>query len=262
VRYLQSSTRTGESLEEHLLRSGCGDLYENILKPFLRGVFLTEISNIDAHYGKGIITSFLHGDSGLPRAGAGVLAEALAARVENIHLNSKVDSLTQFDGKDIIVATDSVTADSLLGIHTEITWANSFTYYHSIAAEAIQSTQLRVTSARSLIVNSIALSNTIEDYAPAGKTLIATTTLEHVDSATLKSEMGKFWGISGFEEIAEYEIRNSLPIFAPGAQQLAQSSKIAENVFRAGDYLSAGSQNAALLSGRLSATELLEQRER
>ena len=56
--------------------------------------------------------------------------------------------------------------------------------------------------------------------------------------------------------IAKYDIPKSLPIFGLGNQSVT-SAKISDNVFIAGDFRTAPSQNGALLSGRLAAQELL-----
>jgi len=66
------------------------------------------------------------------------------------------------------------------------------------------------------------------------------------------------WGTStsNWSLIAKYEIPKSLPIFGVGSTG-AQSARFSENVFIAGDYRSAPSQNGAMLSGRLAALELL-----
>ena len=47
------------SLRDALLASGTGDFYENLLKPFLRGVVLTELENVDSAYGRDLIKSFI-----------------------------------------------------------------------------------------------------------------------------------------------------------------------------------------------------------
>jgi hypothetical protein len=66
------------------------------------------------------------------------------------------------------------------------------------------------------------------------------------------------WGVdtAGWELVAKYDIKNSLPLFAPGLSH-AQSLQVRPGVWRAGDYLSAASQNGALASGRLAALELI-----
>lgn len=246
------------SLRDSLLAAGTGDLYENVLKPFLRGVFLTDLENVDSSYGREIIKSFVTGKSGLPRAGAGALSEALGARVETVHLNASVDSLAQFEGKKVIIATDASTAQKLLGTAITSVFAASLTWYHSLPAGLISSKRLRVTSTANPIVNSIALSNVVSQYAPEGRTLISSTSITHITDEQAVNEIAKFWGAapSEFELIKRYDITNSLPVFAPGRNG-ATATQVRESVFVAGDYMTAGSQNGALLSGRLAAMESL-----
>ena len=258
LKFLGDKPNSNISLRDALLASGTGDFFENLLRPFLRGVFLTELENIDSSYGREIIKSFVLGDSGLPRAGAGALTEALGARIENVYLNSPVASLVEFEGKKVIIATDSATASKLLGTSDSSEHTTSYTWYHSLPAGVITSKRLRVTSAQSPIINSIAVSNVVSQYAPEDKTLISSTSLVALTDQDALAEIAKFWSISPseFSLVKRYEIRNSLPIFRPGALGVS-SSQVAENIFIAGDYLTAGSQNGALLSGRLAAMESL-----
>jgi len=246
------------SLRAALQASGTGDFYENLLKPFLRGVFLTELENVDSSYGREIIKSFVVGDSGLPRAGVGALSEALGARVESVKLNTPVGSLDEFAGKKVIIATGATAAATLLGKSTSAEHSDSFTWYHSIAAGIVTSKHLRITSTANPIVNSIAISNVVSQYAPDDKTLISSTSLRPLTDSEALNEIAKFWGLepSSFELVKRYEIRDSLPVFRPG-QRGVTSTRQGENLYLAGDYLTAGSQNGALLSGRLAALESL-----
>jgi hypothetical protein len=257
--FMGSRKLQGKNLEDALLGEGTLNLYHNLLKPFLTGVFLVSPSKVDANYGQEIIKSFIVGDSGLPIAGVGVLAEAIAARIERIHLDSPIASLEQFHGRQVIVATDHMTATKLLGQNSDANFARSYTWYHSIPAGLIASPRLRVTSTQSPIVNSIALSNLIPSYAPAERTLISTTTLENIDEQMIRDHLSRFWAIdiAYFDLIKRYEIKDALPIFSHDNGGAALSAKIREGIYRAGDYLTAGSQNGALLSGRLAAQELL-----
>ena len=256
--FLGDKAKSNLSLRDALLASGTGDFYENLLKPFLRGVFLDELENVDSSYGREIIKSFVLGDSGLPRAGVGALTEALGARVENVQLNARIDSLDQFAGKKIILATDARTATGLLRNETTHQSVDSVTWYHSIPSGKITTKRLRVTSATSPLVNSIALSNVVSEYAPEGKTLISSTSLQSLNDAEALNQISKFWGVPvvDFELVKRYEITGSLPRFMPGKSGIT-ASRVSDSVFLAGDYLSAGSQNGALLSGRLAATESL-----
>jgi hypothetical protein len=72
-------------------------------------------------------------------------------------------------------------------------------------------------------------------------------------------EISKYWRVpeSDFDVIARYDIKNSLPLFTPLGTSDTTTAKITDDVYLAGDYLTAGSQNGALLSGRRAAMELL-----
>jgi hypothetical protein len=258
LKFVGDKPNSSISLRDALLASGSGNLYENVLKPFLRGVFLTELENIDSSYGREIIKSFVAGDSGLPQAGAGALSAALGARVENVFLNNPIDSLQQFAGKKVILATDAHTTSMLTKFPLEAGFADSHTWYHALPSGIISSKRLRVTSTANPIVNSIALSNVVSQYAPEGKTLISSTSISSITDGEALNEISKFWGVapSEFELIKRYDIRNSLPVFKPGKNGVT-SARINDELFIAGDYLTAGSQNGALLSGRLAAMESL-----
>lgn len=257
ISYLASTSVSGRSVEDELLRFGT--LYQSVLKPFLSGVFLTSPANVDAVTGKEIVRSFISGKPGLPALGAGELAHALARRVERIHLNSRIDSLNQVKADAVIVATDLTTAAQLLDIPNVPKLAASTTWYHEVPLEMTQSNRLLIDGqARGPVINSIAISNMVPAYAPLGKTLLSSTTIEFASESEVRRHLATLWGTStsDWSLIAKYEIPKSLPIFGVGAQGV-QSAKIAENLYVAGDYRTAPSQNGALLAGRLAAQELL-----
>lgn len=257
LRYLATSAQTGSSVEDEL--TSLGDLYRKLLKPFLSGVFLTSPANVDAIAGKEIIRSFISGRPGLPAQGAGVLADVLASKVGSIYLNSRVDSVAQFNGRQVIVATDLTTAAQLLDIPNVPQLASSTTWYHEVPEEMTNSMNLVVDGqGRGPVINSIAISNMVPSYAPTGKTLLSSTTIDFASESEVRRHLALMWGTStsAWSLIAKYEIPKALPIFGVGAMR-AQSAQIDEKTFIAGDYRTAPSQNGALLSGRLAAQELL-----
>lgn len=257
IRYLASTSQVGRSVEDEL--SSLGQLYTRVLKPFLSGVFLTSPANVDSVSGKEIIRSFVTGKPGLPAQGAGTLAQVIAAKVGSIHLDSRIDSIAQFNGAKVIVATDLTTAAQLLDIPNVPKLASSTTWYHEVPQEMTQSRNLVIDGqSRGPVINTIAISNMVPSYAPAGKALLSTTTIEFASESEVRRHLALMWGTStsAWPLIAKYEIPKSLPIFGVGSNR-AQSSKIEEKTFIAGDYRTAPSQNGALLSGRLAAQELL-----
>ena len=257
VAYLLRTADAAKSVEEEL--SYLGNLYSRVLKPFLSGVFLTSPASVNAVIGKGLITSFISGKPGLPRKGVGALPAALAARIQKIELNHRIDSLSQFENQEVIVATDLTTAAQLLDIANVPKLAGSTTWYYEVPQELTGSARLLIDGEhRGPVVNSIVLSNLISTYAPDGKSLLASTTLDFASESEVRRHLALMWGAhtGGWSLIAKYDIPKSLPIFAIGNQSAA-SSQFSQNIYVAGDYRTAPSQNGALLSGRLAAQELL-----
>ena len=257
ISYLLKASEIGISVEDEM--KPLGSLYERVLKPFLSGVFLTSPANVDATSGKEIVRSFISGKPGLPAHGAGELSRVLASRVKNIQLESRIDSLTQFGSSRVIVATDLTTAAQLLDIPNVPQLASSTTWYHEVPSDLTQSKRLRIDGqSRGPVVNTIAVSNTVPTYAPQGKTLLSSTTIDFASESEVRRHLAILWGTStaNWSLIAKYEIPKSLPIFAVNSHRL-MSSRISEKVCVAGDYRTAPSQNGALLSGRLAAQELL-----
>lgn len=257
AQYLLHSARNENSVEAEL--EGLGTLYTRVLRPFLSGVFLADPKQIGAVHGKDLIRSFISGKPGLPRLGAGELPAILAKRIETIHLNSQVDSIAEFSGREVIVATDVTTSAQLLDIPNVPKLASCTTWYHEVPADFSDSNRLLLDGEkRGPVLNSIVISNFVPSYAPVGRSLLSTTTIEHTSESEVRRHLALLWGkeSQSWPLIAKYEIPKALPIFAPGSS-LATTSKISDGVFIAGDFRTAASQNGALLSGRLAAQELL-----
>lgn len=268
LKYLLSKPLQAESVEAHLLRCGTGDLYQKVLKSFLQGVFLADPSRVSAVVGREIIGSFISGRSGIPADGVSALPLALAKRLKNLKLNTRVEEIRQnsvmtnngeFLAEKIILATDLTTAGQLLDSDQVSPLLSSITWYHATDKAPTEKAQLVLDSQhRGPVVNSIVISNLSARYAPIGQSLISSTTISHASESEVRRHLALLWGVSTGEWrfLAKYEINSALPLFAPGVTQ-AESSRVSENIYRAGDYLTSPSQNGALLAGRLAAEELM-----
>ena len=257
VKYLVSPSRSGNSVEDELV--ALGTLYTRILKPFLTGVFLAPLNSIDALTGKELVRSFVSGEPGLPVGGVGVLTQKLSARVNKIHLNHRVDNLREFEDRQVVVAADVTTAAQLLDIPEVPKLASSTTWYHEVPPEFSRSNRLLVDSEnRGPVVNSTVISNLVTSYAPTGRSLLSSTTIDNSSESEVRRHLALMWGTptQTWPLIAKYDIPKSLPISGVGNHSVT-SARISANVFIAGDFRTAPSQNGALLSGRLAAKELL-----
>ena len=268
IRYLVSSPKVDESVEAHLLRTGTGDLYQKVLKPFLQGVFLADPAQVSAVIGREIIASFIGGKSGIPIGGVGQLVEKMAEQVKDLRLNVQVEeilsdavvtNLGKISASQIILATDLTTAGQLTGAQEVGRLASSTTWYHATQTPPSISAELILDSEdRGPVVNSIVISNLSKRYAPSGQHLISSTTIKHSSESEVRRHLAKMWGSSteDWRFLAKYEISSALPLFEPGYLKSIAAEKI-PNLYRAGDYLEAPSQNGALLSGRKAAEQLL-----
>lgn len=268
LKYLLSRSAHGQSVASELRAAGCGSLYERVLRPFLTGVFLADPSLVDAETGRSIIKSFISGKPGLPASGAGRLTQILATRVKDIECGVQVNSIDGLslltssgvvNARAIVIATDQTTAAQILDIDEVGQSASCTTWYHSTSDPNKFDAVLRVDGlSRGPVVNSIAMSRLLPAASPPGVTLFSSTSVGHASESEVRRHLAIIWGVdtAGWEFVAKYEIKNALPLTSPGESSIP-SLQLAPGVWRAGDYLSAPSQNGALVCGRLAALEVI-----
>jgi hypothetical protein len=269
ISYLTKSPKSGISVAAQL--QSLGKTYNRVLRPFLTGVFLCDPSEVEASVGKELINSFVTGRPGLPANGAGALAGALAAGVSDIRFDVRVDAikdgyLKTSDGKvafdSLIVATDANIAAQLLDIEEVPPMVGCTTWYHVPDASPSDKPYLLLDGMQAgPVVNSIVISNMVENYAPVGRQLVSTTTIQRASESEVRRHLAAMWGTSTqhWELLAKYEIPAALPLARVG-KRLANNVRIDKNIFVAGDWRESPSQNGALKSGRRAAETLISQR--
>ena len=262
LRILLSRPKAEESIGQVL--APLGATYERVLRPFLTGVFLAEPDTVDARYGLSIIRSFVNGSPGLPRLGVGELSFALAKRLPEIHLNTRVDRIRnttlestsgEFKAGAIIVATDASTAAQLLDLGDVNPMAGCITWYHSSQNNPSGTGRLIVDGQRrGPVINSVVVSDISSSFAPKGEHLISSTTGLNINESEVRRHLALLWQTDtrDWPLIAKYEIPSALPLHYIG-KSLSAPLKIRERVFVAGDYRAVPSQQGALFSGKLSA---------
>ncbi len=268
LRALAGEPKPEISIGEYLVAAGLGKTYERVLRPFLRGVYLTELTNISAPAGLEIIKTFVTGKPGLPSRGAGALSEAMAKRVSDLRSGITVNSIKagvvktasgEIQASQIIIATDSTTAAQLLDLGSVPKLAGCTTWYHSATSAPLAHGQLIVDGQnRGAVINTLVISKFIPEYAPSGKNLISSTTDIGITESEVRRHLATLYNCDNrdWELIAKYEIPAALPIGANGITQPIQSC-IREGIYLAGDGQVSPSQNGALKSGRLAAMAAL-----
>ena len=257
-----------QSIHEYLCASGLGETYEKVLRPFLRGVYLTDLTNIAAPAGLEIIKTFISGKPGLPSRGVGALSAVMAKQVNDLRLGVTVNSIKsgvvttsvgEIPASEIIVAADSTTAAQLLDLGSVPKLAGCTTWYHSAPTAPVAHGQLIVDGQnRGAVINTLVISNFIPEYAPAGKNLVSTTTDTGITESDARRHLATLYACDNrdWELVAKYEIPAALPIGAKGITQPIQSF-VREGIYLAGDGQVSPSQNGALKSGRLAAMAVL-----
>ena len=261
LRYLLSQT---EEISFGAAMQNCGRLYLEVLEPFLKGVLLTNPSEVSNSVARELIHWFIKGNPGVPRDGAAqlpkILAEGLSIQLNTSVLEIKNKSVVTTDGEmdcdAIVLAADPITSSKLLNLRTP-RMNRSITFYHALREGEIRTPYLRVRK-NSPLVNSVVISNSAKNYAPKGMSLLATTTLEPISTNDLNKELELMWALNtaNWELIKSYEIKNSLP-FHPVGQSLVCENRIEKGLYLAGDWCATPSQQGALLSGRRAALSLI-----
>ena len=268
LRVILSKPKRDQSIGEVL--AVLGTTYERTLRPFLTGVFLADPDSVDARYGVSIIRSFISGAPGLPRYGVGQLPAALAKRVKNLQLDTRVERISDttvetsqgdYSAKRIIVATDSTTAVQLLDLPDATPMVGCITWYHSTPINPSGSGRLVVDGQRrGPVINSIVVSDISNAYAPAGQNLISSTTSLGSTESEVRRHLALMWGIDtrDWQLIAKYEIPAALPLQSIG-KALSQPVVVNENLYVVGDYRAVSSQQGALFTGKLAAELIFNQ---
>ena len=255
IKALARKPRAELSIDKYLISAGLGRTFERVLRPFLHGVYLTDLTNISATAGLEIIKTFISGKPGLPSHGAGMLSSAIAKQVNDLRLGVT----GQIPASEIIVATDSTTAAQLLDLPSVPKLAGCTTWYHSAPNAPVEHGQLMVDGQnRGPVINSLVISNFIPEFAPNGRNLVSTTTDVGITESEARRHLATIYACDNrdWELVAKYEIPAALPI---GTKRITQpiQTLVREGVYLAGDGQVSPSQNGALKSGRLAAIAVL-----
>ena len=235
--------------------------------PFLRGVFLTEPKKVSARIRFEIYKSFLQGRPGFVDGGVSAFSDALARPVADIHYGETVHSIesgvvqtdhARYSAEHIVVATDAVTANQLVASLEVTPMISSTTWYHVSDSHIGGAGRFTVCSTGN-VINTFAISDRVPSYAPHGKQLFSSTTLQVTSESEVRRELSKIWktDTSRWELIARYEIKKSLPVH-PSGKPLYSQFEIEPGLFVIGDHRAYPSQQGAMESGRKVARVIIE----
>ncbi|MGW2729614.1 NAD(P)/FAD-dependent oxidoreductase [Streptomyces sp. NPDC001494] len=261
------------STAETLSRAGVSaETVDEILRPFLSGVFLEDALETSGRFFHLVWRSMARGTLCLPAGGIGAVPAQLAAGLPEgvLRLETPVDEVTASgvllaDGRElpattVVVATDAVTAARLLPGTAAPDSRTVTTYYHAAARSPLAEPTLVVDSTRA-VLNTCVLTEAAPTYAPPGTALISTSVLgldrPERGGAVLR-RLAELYGTDTGEwrQVAAYTVTGALPAMRP-PWPLSRPTRLAPGRYVCGDHRATGSVQGALASGSRAAREVL-----
>ncbi|SHI40772.1 Protoporphyrinogen oxidase [Hymenobacter daecheongensis DSM 21074] len=266
----------------YLRRYGWSEqIINRFFRPFFGGVFLDRELTTASNFFEFVFQQFVRGEAAVPALGMQQIPEQLAARLPagTVRLNTKVEAIDgqiirlqngeTLEAAAVVVAVDGEAAARLLPTSRQpvaTAWRRTTcTYFAADHSPARADKLLRLNASPASLAHNVAFpSDVAPDYAPAGRTLISVSThgsqtlTDDELTARLRPELTAWFGpeAAAWQHLSTYHIPHALPQYVAG-QPAHQPLRLAENLFRCGDYTAYPSLNAAMASGREVAELLL-----
>ncbi|MFE9919272.1 FAD-dependent oxidoreductase [Micromonospora sp. NPDC005553] len=264
------------STETALRRAGLSDaIIEELLRPFLSGVFIDRELSTSSHVLAMVLRSFARGRIGLPAEGMAALPRAVAAPLpaDLLDLNTPVAEVTpgrvrtqagDIHCRAVVVAVDPPAAAALLPALATVRMHSYTTYYHSAPEPPLTEPILLVDGdRRELVANTVVLSNAATTYAPTGRHLIATSVVGPTapPEPTIRAELARLYGRStaDWTHLTTVAIPEALPAAPPPQGRLRKPVALGKGLFVAGDHRDSPSIQGALTSGWRAAGAVLDE---
>jgi len=263
--------------QEALRRAGLSHrMIEEVLRPFLSGVFADRALDTSSHVLAMVLRSFARGRIGVPANGMAALPAAVAGPLPYPQLLvgaktlSVAPGLVVTDGGELrcraaIVATDPAAAASLLPQLPAPAMRGLTTYYFGADRAPInEPTLLLDGDRREIVANTVVLSNAAPEYAPAGKSLISASSVgaaapSGASEAVIRVELARMYGTptDDWELLKVVTLPQALPAANVPQARLRKPVALGDGMFVAGDHRDSPSIQGALASGWRTAGEVI-----
>jgi phytoene dehydrogenase-like protein len=280
-----------ESTLAFLRRSGFSRRYINgFIRPFFGGIFLERALETSAKCFKFDLKMLAMGQTVVPAAGIGALAEQLAAPLAGrIRLHTPAQAVepggdghgpaviladgTRLEAGRVVIATPAPEAARLTGRPMPSGARGTVTLYWQGAAPLYRGNKLVLNAHPDAFVNHLVqISNIAPEFAPPGRHLLSATVLgvpggddESLYARALADMQRMFAGnptatqaLAGYTPLAIYRIPYAQFPQPPGLHPtLPDNDSGLPGLLFAGEFTEASSQNAAMISGEKAAALIL-----
>lgn len=263
--------------QEMLRRAGLSHrMIEEVLRPFLSGVFADRSLDTSSHVFAMVLRSFARGRLGVPAAGMAALPAAVAGPLPYPQLLVGARTLSLGPGlvvtdggelrcRAVIVATDPLTAATLLPQLPEPDMHGLTTFYFGAdRAPLDEPTLLLDGDRREIIANTVVVSNAAPEYAPSGKSLIAASVVgvsapSSASESVIRVELARMYGVptDSWELLEAISIPAALPSARVPQANLRKPVDLGDGLFVAGDHRDSPSIQGALAGGWRTAGAVL-----
>ena len=265
--------RPDTPLAEDLDHANLGRLRSAVVEPFLAGVVAEREGSTSATLVSLLVRSFVLGTPSVPSLGMSRLPELMAARLRSgtVRLNTPVravgaNAVQTDDGERaaaaVVVATDPPTAAALTGAPAPAMKALT-TFWHTAPEPPSTTRLLHVDGdARGPVINTVGMTTAAPTYAPAGRSLIATTVLG-ADGSTeaeqsAREHAGLIYGVStaDWQLVTTHVVAGALPA-QPPPLQVRRPVRLRSGAYICGDHRDTASLQGAVVSGFRAARAVL-----
>lgn len=250
-----------------------GVLREGVVDQFLAGVLAEREGSTSARFASLLVRSFVLGSPAVPALGMGRFPELIAASLPagTVRLDTPVQAVSagwvqteheEIPARAVVVASDPTTAGRLIG-HRPAPMKSLTTFWHTSPEPPTRARLLHLDAdRRGPVINTAVMTTAAPSYAPAGRPLVATTTLgadgsaEAEHAARRHAEIIYGVDVSRWELVTAHVVREALPA-QPPPLQIRPPTALSEGVYVAGDHRDTASIQGALVSGRRAADAVL-----
>jgi phytoene dehydrogenase-like protein len=259
--------------QEALRRAGLSHrIIEEVLRPFLSGVFGDRALDTSSHVLAMVLRSFARGRIGVPAAGMAALPQAVARPLPaaRLHLGAPAASVAsglvrtsagEVRCRAVVVATDPSTAATLLpGLPTPAMRALTTWYYSAATPPLAEPVLLLDGDRREIIANTVVMSNAAPEYAPPGRSLIAASVVgSSPDDTVIRAELARLYGVrtDDWTLLSTVALPHALPAATVPQARLRKPVDLGDGLFVAGDHRDSPSIQGALAGGWRAAGAVL-----
>ncbi len=278
----QNFSSFDQRTDQFLRRKFGKELTDQLLRPFLAGVFLEDDLVTSKRFFDVVLKNFVQGKPGVPANGMQEIPKQLAAQLPSgaINLNTTVTAIKpgqvqtnagMINCRAIILAANARSAASLLPSLSTPPSHSVTTWYHIADCAPSELTEglgtLVVDGKRfsngtadptKPVVNTVAISNAAPSYASNDRVLVSSSALGVHDStqseSAIRSHLSSLYKTSTttWQHVATYTVPDALPAMLP-PHQITRPARLGDGIYLAGDYRNVSSINGAFESGRLAA---------